>query len=150
MIIAVDFDGTCVTHEYPKVGKNIGAEFVLKFLSDKGHTIILNTMRGDSLDTSTVKDAVKWFNDNNIPLSGINFSPHQSDWTKSSKCFAHVYIDDAALGCPLSQLPFYSSRPFVNWYEVAKRLCRPLCTPTEWVEFSERLNKVIADTITNV
>ena len=25
MIIAVDFDGTCVTHEYPNVGKNIGA-----------------------------------------------------------------------------------------------------------------------------
>lgn len=25
MIIAVDFDGTCVTHEFPKVGKDIGA-----------------------------------------------------------------------------------------------------------------------------
>ena len=25
MIIAIDFDGTCVTHEYPKIGKDIGA-----------------------------------------------------------------------------------------------------------------------------
>lgn len=25
MTIAVDFDGTCVTHDFPKVGKNIGA-----------------------------------------------------------------------------------------------------------------------------
>lgn len=25
MIIAVDFDGTCVTHEFPRVGKEIGA-----------------------------------------------------------------------------------------------------------------------------
>lgn len=30
MIIAVDFDGTCVTHEYPKVGREIGAVGVLK------------------------------------------------------------------------------------------------------------------------
>lgn len=43
MIIAVDFDGTCVTHEY--VGKEIGAAEVLKELTDKGHKIILFTMR---------------------------------------------------------------------------------------------------------
>jgi hypothetical protein len=30
VIIAVDFDGTCVTHEYPKVGRDIGAVPVLK------------------------------------------------------------------------------------------------------------------------
>ena len=45
MIIAVDFDGTCVTHDFPKVGKNIGAEIVLKKFTDKGHKIILYTMR---------------------------------------------------------------------------------------------------------
>ena len=44
MIIAVDFDGTCVTHDFPNVGKNIGAEIVLRKLSDKGHKIILYTM----------------------------------------------------------------------------------------------------------
>lgn len=32
MVIAVDFDGTCVTHEFPKVGKDIGAVPVLKEL----------------------------------------------------------------------------------------------------------------------
>lgn len=40
MIIAVDFDGTCVTHEFPRVGKEIGAAEVLKELTDKGHKII--------------------------------------------------------------------------------------------------------------
>ncbi len=25
MIIAIDFDGTCVTHMYPKIGRDIGA-----------------------------------------------------------------------------------------------------------------------------
>lgn len=45
MIIAVDFDGTCVTHEFPRVGVEIGAAEVLKELTDKGHQIILFTMR---------------------------------------------------------------------------------------------------------
>ena len=36
-IIAVDFDGTCVTHEYPKVGRDIGAAAVLKDLVAAGH-----------------------------------------------------------------------------------------------------------------
>ena len=30
MVIAIDFDGTCVTNEYPNVGKDIGAVPVLK------------------------------------------------------------------------------------------------------------------------
>jgi len=29
MIIAIDFDGTCVTHDYPAIGKDIGAIRVL-------------------------------------------------------------------------------------------------------------------------
>jgi hydroxymethylpyrimidine pyrophosphatase-like HAD family hydrolase len=47
MIIAIDFDGTCVTHEYPKVGREIGASKVLKELVDSGHQLILFTMRSD-------------------------------------------------------------------------------------------------------
>ena len=26
MYIGIDFDGTCTTHDFPKVGKDIGAE----------------------------------------------------------------------------------------------------------------------------
>lgn len=47
MIIGIDFDGTCVTHEFPDVGKDIGATPVLKELTDKGHKLILFTMRSD-------------------------------------------------------------------------------------------------------
>ena len=32
MIIAIDFDGTCVTHDFPRVGSDIGAIPVLKNL----------------------------------------------------------------------------------------------------------------------
>ena len=47
MTINIDFDGTCVTHDFPNVGKSIGAEKVLKRLTDNGHQLILFTMRGD-------------------------------------------------------------------------------------------------------
>lgn len=63
MIIAVDFDGTCVKHRYPMVGEDVdGAVSVLKELVRKGHKIILYTMRGgDTLD-----DAISWFSDDDI------------------------------------------------------------------------------------
>ena len=47
MVIGIDFDGTCVRHEYPEIGKDIGAIPVLKRIIEYGHDIILYTMRGD-------------------------------------------------------------------------------------------------------
>ena len=116
MLVAVDFDGTCVTHEYPNVGKDIGAVPILKKLIENGHKIILLTMRhGKFLD-----EAVQWFNSNDIELYGINENPQQKEWTDSPKVFANVYIDDAGLGIPLSYDNNISLRPFVNWTMVDK------------------------------
>ena len=53
MIIAVDFDGTCVSHDYPYIGKEIGAAPVLRELVSAGHELILFTMR----DGKTLKEA---------------------------------------------------------------------------------------------
>lgn len=118
MIIAVDFDGTCVSHEYPKVGKDIGAVTVLKALVEIGHKIILNTMRsGDEL-----ADAIQWFIDNDIPLFGVNENPTQKEWTSSPKVYAHIYIDDCAFGCPLKTDPAIGEKPFVDWIAVEKNL----------------------------
>ena len=122
MYIAIDFDGTCVTHDYPRVGKDIGAVPVLKKLTDSGHQRILNTMRsGDEL-----ADAIQWFIDNDIPLYGVNENPTQKSWTASPKVYAHLYIDDAALGCPLMFDHAVSNRPFVNWELVDKYIDRNL------------------------
>ena len=49
MIIAIDFDGTCVTHEYPNVGKDVNAVPVLKELVENGHQLVLFTMRSDNV-----------------------------------------------------------------------------------------------------
>jgi len=95
---AIDFDGTCVEHDYPRMGPDVpGAVETLGALVAQGHSLILWTMRsGDEL-----AEAVGWFEARNIALLGANVNESQKAWTDSPKVYAHVYIDDAALGCPL-------------------------------------------------
>ena len=116
MEIAIDFDGTCVSHAYPDIGINVGAQEVLKELVENGHRLILFTIRHGT----TLADAEKWFEENDIPLYGVQYNPGQHKWTGSNKCYAPLYIDDAALGCPLIYNPLVSERPFVDW--VAARI----------------------------
>jgi hypothetical protein len=124
MEIAIDFDGTCVTHEYPYIGDDIGAIPILKQLIEKGHRLILNTMRCNQSPNGIkgyhLKDAENWFKENNISLYGVGANPTQKNWTTSDKCYAHLYIDDAALGIPLIYPE--SKRPYVDWKEVEKIL----------------------------
>ncbi len=117
MIIAVDFDGTCVGHDYPNIGKDIGSVEVLKKLVQKKHELILYTMRS----ADGLQAAIDWFIDNKILLYGVQYNPTQTQWTSSNKCYAHLYIDDAALGCPLIY-PEDESRPYVDWKGVEKLL----------------------------
>lgn len=114
MDIIIDFDGTCVTHEFPKIGKEIGAADVLKELVIKGHNLILFTMRSD-LQGKHLSNAVNWFVKNQIPLYGIQTNPTQKSWTSSPKAYGQLIIDDAALGCPLKFDKSFSNRPFVDW-----------------------------------
>ena len=121
MIIAVDFDGTCVTHEYPNVGRDIGAAPVLAKLVAKGHQLILWTMRSGP----ELADAERWFADRGIPLLGVNENPSQKEWTGSPKAYAQLYIDDAAFGAPLTRHPgdwASEERPYINWDVVEKAL----------------------------
>lgn len=119
IVIAVDFDGTCVTHDYPYIGSDIGAVPVLRELADAGYRLVLNTMRSGKLE----KEAVAWFKSNNIPLYGVNINPDQRSWTASPKVYADIYIDDAALGVPLTTSPS-SVRPFVDWVKVREWLVK--------------------------
>jgi len=132
MIIAIDFDGTCVTHEFPKIGKDIGAIPLLKELIANGHQLILWTMRSnkrivESLDKNIhtrpanyLQQAVDWFAKNEIPLYGVNHNSGQWSWTESPKCYAELYIDDAALGCPLVYNEFGNN--YVDWIAVREIL----------------------------
>ena len=117
-VIAVDFDGTCVEHNYPAIGMDVeGAAEVLRELNKHGHRIILNTMRsGLSLEA-----AVRWFRDRKIELWAVNRNPEQEQWTSSPKVYADIYIDDSALGCPLIFLEGVR-RPVVDWKRVRRVL----------------------------
>lgn len=162
MTIAVDFDGTCVTHDFPKVGKNIGAEIVLKKLADKGHKIILYTMRSHPSEktenaeasgmTSTtndcLQDAIDWFAKYGIPLYGVNDNPSQHSWTDSPKVYANMYIDDAALGIPLvyeDMKHMYDNsviRPYVGWVRVSEMLYESgVLTYNDLMDIIEEFNK---------
>lgn len=121
IIIAIDFDGTCVTHEFPKVGRGIGAEPVLRRLVEAGHKLILWTMRSN-FEGNTLDDAVNWFKERDIPLWGVQENPEQSSWTHSPKAYAQLYIDDAALGCPLVKWDHTAERPYANWEVIEMEL----------------------------
>ena len=124
MIIAIDFDGTCVTHKYPEIGEDIGAAPVLRALVKSGNRLILNTMRShrDYLGRDLLQEAVDWFKKNDIELYGVNGNPDQKDWTDSPKVYANMYIDDAALGCPKKQTP--NGEIVVNWPEIGNWLMK--------------------------
>lgn len=125
MVIAIDFDGTCVTHEFPCIGKDIGAAHVLRRLVGNGHKLILFTMRSNDPDIykgDFLDNAVNWFEKNGIPLWGVQKNPTQDTWTTSPKCYAEMYIDDAGLGIPLKEDLNLSTRPFVDWNKVEKML----------------------------
>lgn len=129
--IAVDFDGTCVIHEFPKVGEDVPhATTILKKLAiEQGYNIILFTMRSnryiDNGDgTFTIDDyldqAIKWFEVRGIPLAGIQTNPNQHTWTSSPKAYANLYIDDAGICCPL--IKPIEERPYVDWHKVEEHL----------------------------
>lgn len=130
MDIVIDFDGTVVTHAFPKVGKDIGAVPVLKKLVEQGHRLILFTMRSNvenplsddpeihDQSGNYLDDAVSWFIENEIPLYGIQKNPTQDTWTTSPKAYGQLIIDDAALGCPMAYNKDISERPFVCWKSV--------------------------------
>ncbi len=132
-IIAVDFDGTCVSHAFPDIGKDIGAVPILKKLVENGHQLVLFTMRSNVEDVDSpelpgkytgnyLEDAINWFKKNNIPLYGINTNPKQKYWTSSPKAYADYYIDDSALGCPLIYDEELSDKSFVDWNAIESSL----------------------------
>jgi hypothetical protein len=112
-VVAVDFDGTIVRHAYPEIGETVplAIEGLLAF-QQKEWKIILNTMRSGE----RLQHAVDYLEARGVSLYGVNLNPTQRHWTESTKCYAPLYIDDAALGCPLIYPA--GDRPFVDWLAI--------------------------------
>ena len=98
--IAVDFDGTVVEHKYPEIGRPLpGAIDTLLRLNRAGVHLILYTMR----DKQNLQDAIDYLEFQGVELYGVNRNPDQASWTSSNKVYADLYIDDHALGCPMTE-----------------------------------------------
>ncbi len=97
MIIAVDFDGTIVEHQYPAIGKTkLFAFETLKALQKKNHSLILWTFRsGKFLD-----EAVEFCKKNGVEFYAVNknYPEEVFDPSVSRKVNAEVFIDDRNLG----------------------------------------------------
>ena len=106
-------------HEYPKIGGDVpNAVSVLKKLNENQVRIILWTIRSGEF----LQDAVNWFIKCDIEIWAVNKNPQQRFWSKTPKAYAPVYIDDAALGCPLKLPLDDTSRPFEDWFEIERLL----------------------------
>lgn len=121
VIIAIDFDGTIVEHRYPDIGEPVPEAFRwMREWQRLGAKLILWTMRCDSEKEGPVlTDAVEFCRKNGVEFWGVNQNPDQS-WSKSPKAYANIYVDDAALGCPL-KFP-HRGRGFVNWSQIGPQI----------------------------
>lgn len=99
MKIAVDFDGTIVEHEYPKIGKELPfATQTLKLLINKhNHQLILWTVRKGKL----LQEAVDWCKERGIEFYAVNKNFPEEELDNNGgycKIDAELFIDDRNMG----------------------------------------------------
>ena len=99
MTIAVDFDGTIVTHEYPNIGKEIPfAIQTLKLLQKDGHKLILWSVREGKL----LNEAVQWCRKRGLEFYAINRDYPEEEKSNnnnySRKLKVDIWIDDRNIG----------------------------------------------------
>ncbi len=96
-IIAVDFDGTIVEHDFPRIGKEMLFAFdTLKELQRRGHKIILWTFRTGKF----LEEAVTFCRENGIEFYAVNKNYPEEEMSRdiSRKIHADIFIDDRNLG----------------------------------------------------
>jgi len=99
MLIAVDFDGTIVQHEYPKIGKEIpfAIDTLKRLQSDFQHLLVLWTVR----EGKELEEAVEYCRARGLEFYAINASYPEEVFEEgyiSRKVNADLFIDDRGLG----------------------------------------------------
>lgn len=98
MTIAVDFDGTIVSHEYPNIGKPIpfAIETLRKLQQEDHHQIILWSCREGRL----LQEAVDYCAARGLEFYSVNsnFPEETADIVRARKLEADLFIDDRNLG----------------------------------------------------
>ena len=99
MLIAVDFDGTIVEHEYPRIGREIPfATETLRMLINDRHQLILWSVREGDL----LQEAIDWCHERGVDFYAINRDFPEEDVEKnihfSRKLKVDLFIDDRNIG----------------------------------------------------
>lgn len=125
--IYLDFDGTCVEHEWPIIGRcNYGCIEVIYKLQKAGHKIILNTYRAD-LNDEILEKSIRWFDnawmftnpcneDIEIKIDAVlqnKETPWDWDWN-NFKQYKKIYIDDIAYNAVL-KTGFNPGHLVIDW-----------------------------------
>lgn len=99
MTIAVDFDGTIVTHRYPAIGEELPfATETLKMLIEDHHRLILWTVR----EGEYLQQAVEWCKERGVEFYAVNRDyPEETIENNnhfSRKLKVDMWIDDRNIG----------------------------------------------------
>lgn len=128
MTIAVDFDGTIVTHEYPRIGKPMpfAIQTLIKLQQEDHHQLILWTVREGKL----LDEAVQYCHERGLDFYAVNtnFPEETEEYNGPRKLTADLWIDDRNLG----GLP--------DWGVIYQMIHsgHPYETPTEQIAYSEQ------------
>ena len=130
MKIYLDFDGTVVEHQYPKMGRcNFGCFEVFKKLQDAGHEIVLNTYRSD-IGGDPLNEALRMINEQSYafikdrsqrktfklnPIKATERKIHPDRFCIEDALYTNtLFIDDQARDTPLKPAVM-SSGNMVDW-----------------------------------
>jgi len=98
MIIAVDFDGTIVTHEYPAIGKEIpfAIDTLKRLQKFPDYQLVLWTVREGAL----LDEAVEYCKERGLEFYAVNknYPEEKTDGMEPRKLKAELFIDDRNLG----------------------------------------------------
>ncbi len=98
--IAVDFDGTIVTHDYPNIGSELPfATETLRMLIKDRHRLILWSVREGKL----LQDAVDWCKERGVEFYAVNRDFPEERGVENNNHFsrklkADYFIDDKGIG----------------------------------------------------
>jgi len=119
LTIFLDFDGTVVEHQAPRIGReNFGCMPVIRKLQEAGHTIILNTYRAD-YSSEDLGKALRFINQHiDVELFPIEATerkifPPPWDWEHILETNT-MFIDDQAMGMPVKRAVM-SNGWMVDW-----------------------------------
>lgn len=98
MIIAVDFDGTIVTNEYPRIGREIpfAIDSLKRLITDYHHQLILWTVR----EGKELEEAIEFCRNQGLEFYSINsnYPLEEKISGQPRKLVADLFIDDRNLG----------------------------------------------------